>query len=83
MQPKQISDMVTTPYGYHIIQCLEHEPARVKPFDEVKAALADELKKQGVTEKMQSLGDQIRAALEKSPGSAEAIAKQFNATRSR
>ena len=42
----------------------------MKPFDEVKAALADELKKQGVTDKMQTLGGQIHAALEKSPGSA-------------
>jgi peptidyl-prolyl cis-trans isomerase D len=80
LQPKQISGIVTTEFGYHIIQGLERESARVKPFDEVKAKLADEMKKQGVSEKMQSIGDQMQAALAKSPGSAVAIAAQFGAT---
>jgi len=78
LKPKEISNIVTTTYGYHIVQVLEHEQAHVKPFDEVKAALADDLKKQGLSEKMQALGEQVRAALEKSPASAAAIAKQFN-----
>jgi peptidyl-prolyl cis-trans isomerase D len=77
-KPKEISDVVTTQYGYHILQVMEREPARVKPFEEVKAALAEELKKQGVNEKTQSLADQARAELEKSPGSAAEIAKKLN-----
>ena len=77
-KPKEISDVVTTQYGYHILQVLEKEPARVKPFEEAKAALAEELKKQGVNEKTQSLADQARAELEKSPGSAAEIAKKLN-----
>jgi peptidyl-prolyl cis-trans isomerase D len=77
-KPKDISDVVTTQYGYHILQVLEKEPARVKPFEEAKAALAEELKKQGVNEKTQSLADQARAELEKSPGSAAEIAKKLN-----
>ena len=55
---------------------LGHEGARVKPFDEVKAALTDDLKKQGLTDKMQEMADKIHAALLKSPGSADAIAKE-------
>ena len=77
-KPKDISDVVTTQYGYHILQVMEKEPARVKPFEEVKAVLAEELKKQGVNEKTQSLADQARAELEKSPGSAAEIAKKLN-----
>jgi peptidyl-prolyl cis-trans isomerase D len=75
---KDISDVITTQYGYHILQVLEKEPARVKPFEEVKTALAEEMKKQGVNEKTQSLADQARAELEKSPGSAAEIAKKLN-----
>jgi peptidyl-prolyl cis-trans isomerase D len=77
-KPKEISDVVTTQYGYHILQILEKEPARVKPFEEAKAALAEELKKQGVNEKTQALADQSRAELEKSPGSAAEIARKLN-----
>jgi peptidyl-prolyl cis-trans isomerase D len=76
-KPKEISDLVTTEYGYHIIQVMEKEPARVKPFEEVKDSIADQLKKQGVNEKMQAMVDQARAALLKAPGSAEEVAKQF------
>ncbi len=79
LQPNQISDVITTPYGYDILQSLGHEGARVKPFDEVKAALTDDLKKQGLTDKMQEMADKIHAALLKSPGSADAIAKENNA----
>jgi peptidyl-prolyl cis-trans isomerase D len=77
-KPKEISDVVTTQYGYHILQVMEREPARVKPFEEVKSALAEELKKQGVNDKTQSLADQARAELEKSPGSAAEVAKKLN-----
>ncbi len=74
----QTSSVISTPYGFDIMQSLGHEPARVKPFDEVKAALADDLKKQGVSDRMQQTADKVHAALAKSPGTADAIAKQFS-----
>jgi peptidyl-prolyl cis-trans isomerase D len=77
-KPKDISDLVTTEYGYHIIQVEEKEPARVKPFDEVKDSIAEQLKKQGVNDKMQASMDQAHAALLKAPGSAAEVAKQFD-----
>jgi len=77
-KPKDISDIVTTEYGYHIIQVTEKEPARIRPFDEVKEGIASELKKQSVAEKTQSLADEAHAALEKASGNAIEIAKQFN-----
>lgn len=79
MKPGQISDVITTSIGYDIAQVLEHEQARVKPFDEVKASIADDLRKQAVSDKMQTLADQLHAALEKSPASAAQIAKQDGA----
>jgi peptidyl-prolyl cis-trans isomerase D len=79
LKPKDLSGVVASSLGYHIIQVTEKEPARIKPFEEVKTALAEDLKKQGLADKVQMLGDQIRAALEKSPGSAADIAKQNGA----
>ncbi len=77
-KPNEISDIITTEYGYHIIQVLEKEPARVKPFEEVKASIADQLKKEGINEKMQMIADQAHDALVKAPDSAAAVAKQFD-----
>ena len=79
LKPKEISNVVTTQFGYHIIQMLDREPARVKPFEEVKDGLAADLRKQAVTDKMQMLADQIRSGLEKNPQSAGEVAKQFGA----
>src|SRR5450631_1098802 len=76
-KPNEISDLITTEYGYHIIQMEEKQAARVKPFEEVKDSIAEQLKKQGVNEKMQATVDQARAALLKAPGSAADVAKQF------
>jgi hypothetical protein len=49
----------------------------VKPFEEVKATLGTELKKQRVTEQMQTTADKVHDALAKSPNSAAEIAKKF------
>jgi len=79
LKPKEIGGVVTTQFGYHILQVLDKEPARVKPFDEVKDGLAADLRKQALADKMGTLGDQIHAALEKNPGAAQDIAKQYGA----
>lgn len=72
-----ISDIITTEYGYHIIQVQEKQAARVVPFEEVKDKIADELKKQIAAEKVQKLADDAHAALVKDPGAAADVAKQF------
>jgi peptidyl-prolyl cis-trans isomerase D len=79
LKPNEIGGVVTSQFGYHIIQVLAKDPAKVKPFEEVKDGLMVDLRKQDVAQKMQTLGDQIHAALEKNPGSAADVAKQFGA----
>lgn len=74
----EISNVIKTEYGFHIVQVTDREDARVKPFDEVKAELATESKKQLVFDRMQSSIEQARAALVKSPSSGAQIAQQFN-----
>lgn len=79
LNPGQLSGIVTTEFGYHIIKVDDKEKARVKPFEEVKADLEKELKKQRITEVMQKTADDVHDALVKSPGSAAEIAKKFGA----
>jgi len=78
LKPGELSGIVTTEYGYHIIKVNEKENARVKPFEEVKADLAAELKKQRIADQLQKTADGVHDALVKSPGSAAEIAKRFN-----
>ena len=74
----EISNVIKTEYGFHIVQVTEREDARVKPFDEVKAELATESKRRLVFERIQSAIEQARAALVKSPSAGAQIAQQFN-----
>jgi peptidyl-prolyl cis-trans isomerase D len=70
----EIGDPVKTVYGYHILQVLAHELAQLKPFNDVKAQLAADYKKQRVNDQMQQLADQVQAALTKDPLHPEKVA---------
>ena len=67
LKVNEISDPIKTTYGYHILQVLKHEQAQLKPFNDVKAQLAAEYKKQRVSDLMQQLSDKAQAALTKDP----------------
>lgn len=78
LKPKELSGVVSTEYGFHIIQALEKEPARVKPFDEVKDQLAQEWKKAKLRETVEKLADQAHELAVKNPAGAEQIARQLD-----
>jgi peptidyl-prolyl cis-trans isomerase D len=51
----EISDVVQSDYGYHVIMLTGVKPADVKPFADVKAEIVTELKKQAGTKKLSEL----------------------------
>ena len=78
LQPNQLSNVITTEYGFHILKVLEKQQARIQPFEEVKDKLAADVKKQLVYDRMQTAIDKARTALEKNPGQIQQIANQYN-----
>jgi peptidyl-prolyl cis-trans isomerase D len=61
LQPGQISDVVKTQYGYHIIKVLDRKAATTRPLAEVRQQLSDQLS----YERAQTQANDLAAALEK------------------
>src|SRR5262249_17317388 len=79
MQPGQISDLVKTQYGFHIIKVMEKETAHTKPFEEVKDSIRGPLLNNKAQEEENKISDQISAQIRKSSKTPLAdLAKQFN-----
>ncbi len=79
LKPGEISEPQETAYGYHILQVIKHEPAQLRPFNDVKAALEAEYKKQRVNDLMQQQADKAQAALTKDPQHPEKVAADVGA----
>lgn len=77
LKPKEMSGVVETMFGYHIIQTTDKQPLRMKPFEEVKDELLTEMRKRQLFEKMPALIEQARAELQKTPGQAAQIAQKL------
>ncbi|MGI4814340.1 MAG: SurA N-terminal domain-containing protein [Janthinobacterium lividum] len=59
MKPQQISDLVQSDFGYHIIEVTDVKPATTQPFEQVKDAIAQQLRTQEATKRLAEDADQF------------------------
>lgn len=76
----QISDVVETQYGYHILEVTERQDSTVQPFEQVRGNLESQLRAEKISEQMDSVSEQLRRELTANPGDAAAIAERLGAT---
>src|SRR5947209_1856724 len=77
----QISDLVKSQYGFHIIKVVEKETAHTKPFEEVKDSLRANFLPTQADKQANTIADQLTTAIRQSPRiSLDDLAKQFHLT---
>src|SRR5437660_99732 len=79
LAPGQISDLVRTQYGFHVIKVLEKQTAHTKPFDEVKDSIRAQAALNQAEKQATDTVDQVSKAIRQSSKiSLDDLAKQYH-----
>jgi peptidyl-prolyl cis-trans isomerase D len=76
MQPGQVSGLVRTTYGIHILKVLDKQTAHLQSFNDVEASIRETLTKRAMAAAQQDYADKLDAKLKADPKQFTSIAKQ-------
>jgi peptidyl-prolyl cis-trans isomerase D len=79
MKPGEISDLVKTAFGFHIIKVVDNKPESTRPLAEVKAEIEDQLKWQKAQAEAEKQATALEATL-KTAADLDRIAKEKSLT---
>ena len=78
MQPGQISDLVKSQFGFHIIKVVDKRPASTTPLDQVRTQITEQLSlqlaDQRITDQASQFASRIKDMADLEPAAARAAA---------
>lgn len=74
----EISDLVESDFGFHIIRLTEIKPKSVQSFDEVKRDIVDEIKQRQAAQKFTEMASQLNDIVYEQSESLKPAAEQLN-----
>lgn len=77
MKPGEISNLVKTSFGFHIIKVVDNQPESTRPLAAVRAELEDQLKWQKAQAEAERIAKSLEATL-KTPADLDKVAKERN-----
>lgn len=78
LKPGELSNVIETEYGYHILQVENKQEAHTQSFEEVRPQLLAEAQKQVAAENLRKAVDAAHAEIVRNPGQADAIAAKYH-----
>lgn len=76
MKPGAISNLIKTPYGYHIIKVEDRQTAHLQTLADVKSSIQATLEKQALASAQQALANKLKEELTANPQNFDAIARE-------
>jgi peptidyl-prolyl cis-trans isomerase D len=76
LQPGQVSDVVRTDSGIHIIKVEDKQTAHLQTFDEVKGSIIADLEKERIADMQEKLASDLLSALRLKPGAFDQVVRQ-------
>jgi peptidyl-prolyl cis-trans isomerase D len=77
LKPGQVSDLIKTAYGIHILKVFDKQNAHLQTLEEVKDSIRAALEKQKLADAQESLANQLEEQFRKNPQGFEALARKL------
>ena len=76
MKPGQVSDLIKTTYGFHIVKLFDKQTAHLQTFEEVRDQIREQLERERLADAEQTLSTRLEREFQQDPKNFQATAQK-------